>query len=115
MPKWWVLLPAGMPVLAFLWLRLGTSLRLPVTPAPNLGAMSGQPEWLATGYYAVQHLVWIFLSPGAWLLNMLHADPSHSPGAFLLATVFSIVMDCLVLYLTLLSARCGNPRWYLKQ
>jgi hypothetical protein len=115
-PKWWVLLPAAMPVLAFLWLELGRILQLPMTRTPHLGAVAGQPAWIATGYYFVQHIIWIFLSPGGWLINELYGNgAAHSPGAFLLGIVFSIVFDCLIVYGTLLSARCGNPSWYFKK
>jgi hypothetical protein len=92
------------PFLSFLWLQLGAWLNLPRTPVrdPGTGLLC---------YYAVQKLLWILLSFGPAVVNMLHGD-LHTSSAFLLAIAGSVVFDCTMVYVLQLSLRCGNPRWY---
>jgi hypothetical protein len=113
-PKWWIFLPAALPVVAFLWLQLGVHLQLPATLTPHPGVISNHPQWVVMGYYSVQHVLWILLSPGPGFLMSVHGNPAGAPWMFWAAILGSVIFDCLALYGVLLSARCGNARWYAK-
>jgi hypothetical protein len=113
-PKWWIFLPTTLPVVAFLWLQLGVRLQLPASMPLHAGPLANHPEWMVMSYYAVQHVLWILLSPGPGLLLSMHGNPSGAPWMFWTAILGSVIFDCLALYGVLLSARCGNERFYAK-
>jgi hypothetical protein len=117
-PKWWVFLPVSLPLLAFLWFRLGQLLQLQIVPsAHGATAPASYPAWLVAGYSLVQRGLWILLSPGALVVLRL-VDPATVhvlPGEIMaIGVLVSIAIDCLLLYGILMVARWAGRPGYVK-
>jgi hypothetical protein len=117
LPTWWVFLPTALPLAGLLWLRLGTWLDMQAGLSRLAAPTSSEVGWLWWGYDAIQHGIWIFLSPGGVLiLQMVRSFNGTStlpPNVFWLAVAFSVAIDCLLLYGVLLMFRW--MRWAADQ
>ena len=118
-PPWWVFLPVMLPVAAFVWFRLGAVLQLQHSSAPMAGS-ANYPAWVFFIYGAVQHGLWIFLSPGGLVIVKL-IDASHGNinavpvWVFWVGLLVSIAIDCLFLYGMLMVVRWAGRPGYVKE